>query len=226
MHTSRVYLSRCATIFLSVFSWRASKRERREGEIKREKERKEKSNERVEESNFILVKLSLPLFLTLGTTRLHVGTFLFFFSFISAARMHARFNNAGSSMRSQRVVSFLTSTEAHSPSSSLVLLFSLLAYFILHALTVHTYSVVHRICISERAHLRFSLRHGNWETCLLTRAAYSYGNPVSCGNLEPENVYTCGFLRCARPQELYNFFSWFLFYLKRNKKCFSMHDCF
>lgn len=59
--------------------------------------------------------------------------------------MHARFNNAGSSMHPQRVVSFLTSTGV-SPLS-----FSLHLPFYPPCTLGTIYTVVHRICTSERA---------------------------------------------------------------------------
>lgn len=93
------------------------------------------------ESNFILVELWEP--------RLHADdgdslSLSLFCSFISAARMHARFNNAGSSMRSQRVVSFLTSTRTLFHPSLHLLLLLFVPRFILLAL-----SAMHRCGASD-----------------------------------------------------------------------------
>lgn len=107
--------------------------------------------------------LSLSLFLS----------FYLFSSFISAARMHARFNNAGSSMRSQRIV---FNIDRHSPLSHPSPFYSPCT------LRRCTRSVVHRICTSERTSAippRFSSLRGTWETCLLTRAAYFTQTSVS-----------------------------------------------
>lgn len=108
---------------------------------------------------------------------------LFFSSFISAARMHARFNNASSSMRSQRVGSFLTSTRAlltlHPPPSRNLSAPRSILFFV-HSRRCTRSVVVHRVCTSERASASstcFSLFYETCEKRLLTRAPYSYGNP-------------------------------------------------
>lgn len=79
------------------------------------------------------------------------GDSLFYFSFffssvISAARMHARFNNAGSSMRPQQVVSFLTSTD--------ILLSPIPRRFIHRALSGDAHTALCIGCAQASAHLR------------------------------------------------------------------------
>jgi len=114
--------------------------------------------------------------------------------------MHARFNNAGSSMRSQRVVSFLTSTGR----SPLPVPLSLSRRFILHASSaVHTSA----LCIGyaqASAHLRghsvFPRSADVRNIFQGARGAYSYGNPRAVAassreratrRLRCRNFHTC-----------------------------------
>lgn len=97
--------------------------------------------------------------------------------------MHARFNNASSSMRSQRVGSFLTSTRTlltlHPPPSRNLSAPRSILFFV-HSRRCTRSVVVHRVCTSEQASASstcFSLFYETCEKRLLTRVPYSYGNP-------------------------------------------------